>query len=287
MSQMPASRTANIDDTLIALADPVRRGIVELLKTKPRRAGELAALLDTNAPLMSKHLKTLRDCTLIEEERPAEDARVRVYRLRPERLNELRDWLSDVGAFWSDQLESFKAAADAAAKRSTNEPAKAQKAQRAPRAPRKTHVSDQTVIVSIEVAADPLLAFEVFTTDIDAWWLRGPKHRFRAPWNGTLSFEPGRGGRLIEAYADGTSFIIGRISQWVPGERLVMSWRLPSFADAETTEVDVRFEAHRRRHARVDRTPRLGRAARRPPGATRQSKAASTNIRRPSCGPRV
>jgi uncharacterized protein YndB with AHSA1/START domain len=104
-------------------------------------------------------------------------------------------------------------------------------------------VSDQTVIVSIEVAADPLLAFTVFTTDIDAWWLRGPKHRFQPPWNGTLSFEPGRGGRLIEAYADGTSFIIGRISQWVPGERLVLSWRLPNFADAETTEVDVRFDA--------------------------------------------
>lgn len=104
-------------------------------------------------------------------------------------------------------------------------------------------MTDQTVIVSIEVAADPLLAFQVFTTDIDAWWLRGPKHRFRAPWNGTLAFEPGRGGRLIEAYADGTSFVIGRILQWVPGERLVMSWRLPSFADTETTEVDVRFDA--------------------------------------------
>ena len=65
---MPA-HAEHIDDTLIALADPVRRGIIELLKVQPRRAGELATLLDTNAPLMSKHLKTLRDCTLIEEER--------------------------------------------------------------------------------------------------------------------------------------------------------------------------------------------------------------------------
>ena len=43
-----------------------------------------------------------------------DDARVRVYRLRPERFDELRDWLRDVGAFWNDQLASFKAAADAA-----------------------------------------------------------------------------------------------------------------------------------------------------------------------------
>ncbi len=123
---MPATAaTADIDDTLIALADPVRRGIVELLKIQPRRAGELATLLELNGPAMSKHLKVLRDRHLIEEERPAEDARVRVYRLRPERLEELKDWLSDVGAFWNDQLASFKAAADAAAKRSTpNDPPK-------------------------------------------------------------------------------------------------------------------------------------------------------------------
>src|SRR6188474_3474770 len=115
MSATPSA----LDDTLIALADPVRRGIVELLKVQPRRAGELATLLELNAPVMSKHLKILRSSLLIEEERPVDDARVRVYRLRPERLDELKDWLSDVGAFWNDQLASFKAAADVAAKRTT------------------------------------------------------------------------------------------------------------------------------------------------------------------------
>lgn len=104
-------------------------------------------------------------------------------------------------------------------------------------------MTQQSVVVSIEVAADPQLAFEVFSAQIDTWWLRGPKHRFRAPWNGTLTFEPGPRGRLLEKYADGTTFVIGRVLQWSPGERLVLTWRLPSFADTETTEVDVRFEA--------------------------------------------
>jgi DNA-binding transcriptional ArsR family regulator len=112
---MPTAASA-LDDTLIALADPVRRNIVELLKVQPRRAGELAALLELNASVMSKHLKVLRGSLLVEEERPLDDARARVYRLRPERLEELRDWLCDVGAFWNDQLASFKAAADAAAR---------------------------------------------------------------------------------------------------------------------------------------------------------------------------
>jgi hypothetical protein len=62
-------------------------------------------------------------------------------------------------------------------------------------------VTQQAVIVSIEVAADPLLAFEVFTTQIDAWWLRGPKHRFKAPWNGTLAFEADLNGQLLGAGA--------------------------------------------------------------------------------------
>ena len=119
-----------IDDTLIALADPVRRGIVELLKVQPRRAGELAAMLDTSAPAMSKHLKLLRGSALIEAEQPTEDARVRVYRLRPERFTELRDWLGDVGAFWSDQLVSFKASADAAARRSRGQQVKARRSRR-------------------------------------------------------------------------------------------------------------------------------------------------------------
>jgi DNA-binding transcriptional ArsR family regulator len=113
---MPTAASA-LDDTLIALADPVRRSIVELLKVRPRRAGELATLLELNAPVMSKHLKILRGSSLVEEERPPDDARARVYRLRPERLEELKDWLNDVGAFWSDQLASFKAAAETAAKR--------------------------------------------------------------------------------------------------------------------------------------------------------------------------
>ena len=126
------SRKPDIDDTLIALADPVRRGIVELLKVQPRRAGELAAMLDTSAPAMSKHLKVLRGSALVEEDRPAEDARVRVYRLRPERLDQLRDWLGDVGAFWNDQLGAFKSAADAAAKDASNARSNARRSRRSP-----------------------------------------------------------------------------------------------------------------------------------------------------------
>ena len=78
----------------------------------PRRAGELAQELDVSAPAMSKHLRVLRRHGLIEEQRLEEDARVRLFRLRPEPFAELREWLGEVEAFWTDQLTSFKAQAE-------------------------------------------------------------------------------------------------------------------------------------------------------------------------------
>ena len=99
----------DLGPTLAALADPTRRGVVEQLRKKPRRAGELAQLLDLTPPAMSRHLKVLRKTGLIEEEHQGDDARVRVYRLRPEPFSQLRGWLDEVERFWRLELEAFKA----------------------------------------------------------------------------------------------------------------------------------------------------------------------------------
>jgi DNA-binding transcriptional ArsR family regulator len=105
-------RAHDLDRTLSALADPTRRRVVELLRERPRRAGELAAAFRVSAPAMSRHLRVLRRRGLVEEERVDEDARVRVYRLRRERFRQLQEWLGEVEAFWTDQLEAFKAHAE-------------------------------------------------------------------------------------------------------------------------------------------------------------------------------
>jgi DNA-binding transcriptional ArsR family regulator len=86
--------------------------VIELLCEQPRRAGELSAALDMSAPAMSRHLRVLRTRGLIEEQRVEDDARVRVYRLRPERFRDLSDWLEEVEEFWTDQLDAFKAHAE-------------------------------------------------------------------------------------------------------------------------------------------------------------------------------
>ena len=95
-----------LDTTFAALADPTRRKVVDLLRERPRRAGELAVAARTSAPAMSRHLRVLRSSGLVEAEFLDADARARVYRLRPERLRALQAWLD---TFWGSQLDAFKA----------------------------------------------------------------------------------------------------------------------------------------------------------------------------------
>jgi len=102
----------SLDATFAALSDPTRRAVVELLRREPRRAGELSDALSMSPPAMSRHLRVLRESGLVEEERPVDDARVRVLRLRAEPFDELRDWIEEVARFWSGQLASFKAHAE-------------------------------------------------------------------------------------------------------------------------------------------------------------------------------
>ncbi len=97
-----------IDATLTALADPTRRRIVELLRERPQRAGELVAAFEVSAPAISRHLRVLRRNGLVTERGVEEDARIRVYELRHEPFIALQSWLDQVQAFWTDQLGAFK-----------------------------------------------------------------------------------------------------------------------------------------------------------------------------------
>jgi len=97
-----------------------------------------------------------------------------------------------------------------------------------------------SVVVTTVVAADASTTFALFTEDVNLWWKQGP--RFRGA-GGTLRFEPGEGGRLIQQDLDGSEFEFGRISVWKPGDRLVFGWRNRNFAEGEVTEVEVQFEA--------------------------------------------
>lgn len=106
-----------LDRIFAALADTHRRGVIDLLRKRPRRAGELADALDLSAPAMSRHLRVLRKAGLVVETELDDDARVRLYRLRQPPFTSLRTWVEDVEAFWNEQLLAFKAHAESRRKR--------------------------------------------------------------------------------------------------------------------------------------------------------------------------
>jgi DNA-binding transcriptional ArsR family regulator len=103
---------AAVGQALAALTDPTRRAVIALLARGPQRAGELASTLAMAPPSLSRHLRVLRRSGLIADDEPEHDARVRIYRLRPEALAPLQGWLEELQSFWSDQLHAFKAHAE-------------------------------------------------------------------------------------------------------------------------------------------------------------------------------
>jgi DNA-binding transcriptional ArsR family regulator len=98
-----------LDRTFEALGDPARLAMVRLLRRKPRRSTEIADALAMSRPTTSRHLEVLRTAGLVEASLVADDARVRVYQLRRERFAELRRFVDEVEAYWSEQLHAFKA----------------------------------------------------------------------------------------------------------------------------------------------------------------------------------
>jgi len=79
-----------------------------MLSSRPHRAGELAEAARMSPPAMSRHLKTLLDAGVVEDERVPTDARLRVFKLRPQSLVAVRAYLDQLQAEWDTQLRSFK-----------------------------------------------------------------------------------------------------------------------------------------------------------------------------------
>jgi uncharacterized protein YndB with AHSA1/START domain len=98
------------------------------------------------------------------------------------------------------------------------------------------------VLVALRVPVPAARAFAAFTEQIGEWWQPNGLFQFTDGRDGSLAFEPGPDGRLVETYPDGSSFVVGHIRAWEPPHRLVVSWRHASFAPDQETELHVRFD---------------------------------------------
>jgi DNA-binding transcriptional ArsR family regulator len=96
----------DMDRVARAIAAPRRREILSLVRDGELSAGEIASRFDVSRPAISQHLTALREAGLLSERR---DGTRRLYRIEPEALAGLRDFLNE---FWTDHLERLKLAAE-------------------------------------------------------------------------------------------------------------------------------------------------------------------------------
>ncbi len=91
--------------TFEVLADQRRRQILDLLRTGELPVNELVARLSLSQPAVSKHLRVLREAGLVEVR---QDAQRRWYRLCPEPLTEIDNWLAPYRRFWDERLDALE-----------------------------------------------------------------------------------------------------------------------------------------------------------------------------------
>jgi DNA-binding transcriptional ArsR family regulator len=99
MAHMPEA------DVFGALANPVRRTLLEALRDGPRAAGDLASQFTLSRPAVSEHLAVLRSARLVTEEARG---RHRYYHLAAEPLAEVSDWLHPFERYWRARLSTLR-----------------------------------------------------------------------------------------------------------------------------------------------------------------------------------
>ena len=87
------------------IAEPNRRAILSLLVSSQQSVGEIQRQLRMSQPAVSKHLRVLRDAGFVDS---TVDAQRRLYRLKPEPLQEIDAWLAPFRRFWSAHVDALE-----------------------------------------------------------------------------------------------------------------------------------------------------------------------------------
>jgi DNA-binding transcriptional ArsR family regulator len=94
-----------VESIFEVIAEPNRRAILSLLLSSQQSVGEIERQLHLPQPAVSKHLRVLRDAGFVEA---TVDAQRRLYRLRPEPLQEVDAWLAPFRRFWSAHVDALE-----------------------------------------------------------------------------------------------------------------------------------------------------------------------------------
>jgi DNA-binding transcriptional ArsR family regulator len=95
----------SVQSVFEVIVEPNRRAILNLLATSERSVGEIEKQLHMPQPTVSKHLRVLRDAGVVQSR---VDAQRRLYRIRPEPLQEVDIWLEPFRRFWSAHVDALE-----------------------------------------------------------------------------------------------------------------------------------------------------------------------------------
>jgi DNA-binding transcriptional ArsR family regulator len=95
----------SVESVFEIIAEPNRRAILSLLVSSQQSVGAIERQLRMPQPTVSKHLRVLRETGFVES---TVDAQRRLYRLKPERLQEVDAWLAQFRRFWSAQVDALE-----------------------------------------------------------------------------------------------------------------------------------------------------------------------------------
>jgi DNA-binding transcriptional ArsR family regulator len=96
------SRHAATADVFTAIADPTRRGLIDMLSAGEQPVLSLASSFEMTLSAVSQHLRVLREANLVFERRAG---RQRLYSLNPIRLKEVSDWIGHYERFWCEKID--------------------------------------------------------------------------------------------------------------------------------------------------------------------------------------
>jgi DNA-binding transcriptional ArsR family regulator len=94
-----------VESVFAIIAEPNRRAILSLLIASEQSAGEIERHLRMPQPAVSKHLRVLRDAGVVES---TVDAQRRLYKLKPEALQEVEEWLAPFRRLWSTHVDALE-----------------------------------------------------------------------------------------------------------------------------------------------------------------------------------
>lgn len=93
-------------DVFQAIADPTRRAILLLVSAQSMTAGAIAANFDTARPTVSKHLQILTECELLTQEQAGREVH---YRLNPQKMKAVADFIEPFRKMWDDRFDALEA----------------------------------------------------------------------------------------------------------------------------------------------------------------------------------